>query len=470
MIERDVGVSMESHGVDDDDDGDDDELTGLQGDDSELAMSASDSVQSNHCDVIDPVTTLSTTSTSRSRDHVSSCSEEHDSAAAEFELFFRSTFPTDSDRTQPADGSDCEFYFESDHVALKNNEDYRRLLRTFVTLESQRRAALSDLDWLMALQHAALGDPWSFVKRLGRGEDVFRPSVRASTITPLPLIAWERYTDDVEAVLASLGTHRGPGSSTRLKQKRQLITGICDYNPSPAAASIPTSGARGETYNQAWSVEEQQLLERLLDKYPPERFEARRFAKIAADMPGRTTQQVTSRVQKYFIKLAKAGLPVPGRTPSLAAHGGRWMSGRLHGHHHRHNHFYFPHSTFLTSVTPPVYMTEEDDDQLYVDDDVMYDEVLMGRPCGRDDKIPAHLRQSEEYRELVTLTALRQARLHESRSGPDTGPASVQCPDSVESLVTGGTDELRSSHVDVDYTSQSTGVTSYLDPNYMPAI
>ena len=31
--------------------------------------------------------------------------------------------------------------------------------------------------------------------------------------------------------------------------------------------------------------------------------------------------QVASHVQKYFIKLAKAGLPVPGRVPNLAVYG-----------------------------------------------------------------------------------------------------------------------------------------------------
>lgn len=29
----------------------------------------------------------------------------------------------------------------------------------------------------------------------------------------------------------------------------------------------------------------------------------------------RTVQQVTSRVQKYFLKLRRAGLPIPGRIP-----------------------------------------------------------------------------------------------------------------------------------------------------------
>ena len=31
----------------------------------------------------------------------------------------------------------------------------------------------------------------------------------------------------------------------------------------------------------------------------------------------RTTKQVCSRVQKYFIKLHKAGLPIPGRAPKM---------------------------------------------------------------------------------------------------------------------------------------------------------
>ena len=33
--------------------------------------------------------------------------------------------------------------------------------------------------------------------------------------------------------------------------------------------------------------------------------------------------QVQSRVQKYFIKLAKAGLPIPGRKPNVNVYGVR---------------------------------------------------------------------------------------------------------------------------------------------------
>ncbi|KAL0089708.1 Homeodomain-like DNA binding domain-containing transcription factor [Phycomyces blakesleeanus] len=67
------------------------------------------------------------------------------------------------------------------------------------------------------------------------------------------------------------------------------------------------------THNQPWSDEEQQRLEQLLEIYPDEPVQAQRFNKISSALGTRTARQVASRVQKYFIKLAKLGLPVPGR-------------------------------------------------------------------------------------------------------------------------------------------------------------
>ncbi|KAG2006820.1 hypothetical protein CC2G_014563 [Coprinopsis cinerea AmutBmut pab1-1] len=62
-----------------------------------------------------------------------------------------------------------------------------------------------------------------------------------------------------------------------------------------------------ETYKQAWSVEEQHLLERLLEEIPDgEKF---RWQKISRAMGGRRTpRQVASRVQKYFEKLKRFGV------------------------------------------------------------------------------------------------------------------------------------------------------------------
>jgi hypothetical protein len=62
-----------------------------------------------------------------------------------------------------------------------------------------------------------------------------------------------------------------------------------------------------ETYKQAWSTSEQNLLEQLLEEIPEgERF---RWQKISKAMGGRRTpRQVASRVQKYFEKLKKFSL------------------------------------------------------------------------------------------------------------------------------------------------------------------
>ncbi|CAO3677194.1 unnamed protein product [Umbelopsis ramanniana] len=67
------------------------------------------------------------------------------------------------------------------------------------------------------------------------------------------------------------------------------------------------------THNLPWSDDEQKRLEELLQIYPDEPVQAQRFNKISAALGTRTPRQVASRVQKYFIKLAKNGLPVPGR-------------------------------------------------------------------------------------------------------------------------------------------------------------
>ncbi|KAI8149730.1 hypothetical protein BJV82DRAFT_663012 [Fennellomyces sp. T-0311] len=71
--------------------------------------------------------------------------------------------------------------------------------------------------------------------------------------------------------------------------------------------------SRTPTYNQPWTDEEQRRLEELLEIYPDEAVQAQRYNKIAKALGTRSARQVASRVQKYFIKLAKLGLPVPGR-------------------------------------------------------------------------------------------------------------------------------------------------------------
>ncbi|KAJ2796816.1 hypothetical protein H4R20_005407 [Coemansia guatemalensis] len=96
--------------------------------------------------------------------------------------------------------------------------------------------------------------------------------------------------------------------------------------PQPKKAK---TGVRGPTrhdgdtpkppsYNLPWSDHEQTTLERLLIEFPEEEVANDRWRKISMALGTRTMRQVASRVQKYFIKLSKAGLPVPGRVPDTS--------------------------------------------------------------------------------------------------------------------------------------------------------
>ena len=77
------------------------------------------------------------------------------------------------------DEEDCSFdkinepyFFESDHVALKENSDYRGLLHTIALLEAQRQQAAEDIETLYKAKDAALADPLNFVKRLQKGDNL----------------------------------------------------------------------------------------------------------------------------------------------------------------------------------------------------------------------------------------------------------------------------------------------------------
>lgn len=70
----------------------------------------------------------------------------------------------DSDR----DGE--EFYFESDHLALRGNTDYTSVLRTIAVLQSQRIQVTKDIDTLASAEKLALENPEEFIQKLARGE------------------------------------------------------------------------------------------------------------------------------------------------------------------------------------------------------------------------------------------------------------------------------------------------------------
>lgn len=101
-----------------------------------------------------------------------------------------------------------------------------------------------------------------------------------------------------------------------------------------------------------------------------------------------------------------------------------------------------------------------------------------------EDDVPESLRDTEEYQQLKTLTRLRQHMANHQSAARNIDQAVFQNNDrsivdnidlqsavnnNVRSLV-GQAVASQQSHIDWDYTSRSTGVSSYLDPNYLPAL
>ncbi|KAM6918563.1 ZZ-type zinc finger-containing protein 3 [Xenentodon cancila] len=319
------------------------------------------------------------------------------------------------------------YYFESDHLALKHNKDYQRLLQTIGVLEAQRTQAIHDLEMLTRHQSEALTDPINFVEQLQKRVSLGLPCPQR--VVQLPDIAWEQYTSglgDFERefcdkkrktrqlkLIFDKGLPLRPKSPLEPKKEGECST---------MYSSLPTSDApengrqtqmiRGrichpnkpDTFNQLWTVEEQKKLEQLLVKFPPEEVESRRWQKIADELGNRTAKQVASRVQKYFIKLTKAGIPVPGRTPNLCMYTKKTSSKRQH---HLNKHLYRP-STFLTSYEPPVYMDEDEERSAY------YNSVQDPSADDSDDEsVPVELRNLPEYKELLELKRLKKQKLQE---------------------------------------------------------
>jgi len=131
-----------------------------------------------------------------------------------------------------------------------------------------------------------------------------------------------------------------------------------------------------------------------------------RWKIIAAEMGNRTAVQVQSRVQKYFLKLHRLGLPIPGRLPPQrsknryfgAAGKGRKGVGR---------------TTFLATVQPEVVMEEGEEE-------VGGEEREGGEWSSseeEDEGLPEEVRSTPEYKELRWLVRVRREKEAELGGG-----------------------------------------------------
>ncbi|XP_048352805.1 ZZ-type zinc finger-containing protein 3 isoform X2 [Sphaerodactylus townsendi] len=322
------------------------------------------------------------------------------------------------------------YFFESDHVALKHNKDYQRLLQTIAVLEAQRTQAVQDLESLGRHQREALKDPIGFVERLQKKVDIGLPYPQR--VVQLPEISWDQYTTSLgnferefrnrkrnsrraKLIFDKVGLPTRPKSPLDHRKDGEATSySVLPFSDCPEASTNNRpqmirgrfyDETKPETFNQLWTIEEQKKLELLLLKYPPEEVESRRWQKIADELGNRTAKQVASRVQKYFIKLTKAGIPVPGRTPNLYLYSKKSSSRRQHP---LNKHLFKP-STFMTSHEPPVYMDEDDDRSSF--------HSHMGNTAEEDvsdeESIPVAYRELPEYKELLKLKKLKKKKLQQ---------------------------------------------------------
>ncbi|XP_059476936.1 ZZ-type zinc finger-containing protein 3 [Neocloeon triangulifer] len=245
------------------------------------------------------------------------------------------------------DGAE-EFYFESDYLPIKGNKDYRRLLRTILTLQVQREQAIKDIDKLHEAQKRALESPIEFVNKIAKGEDVGIPP--ELKLEELPEIDWSQYQEYMP--------ESNRPFTRKLKEEVTQSPNLDSKSEDGSAMRVRGkvfNDEKPETFNQLWTPAEQKRLEELLEEFPPEDIESRRWEKIARALGNRTPMQVQSRVQKYFKKLHSMGLPVPGRLPRARSN----FMKKPHKHQ-RLNHFYMKPSTFFPELDPPVLMTDDD--------------------------------------------------------------------------------------------------------------
>ncbi|XP_043462949.1 ZZ-type zinc finger-containing protein 3 [Leptopilina heterotoma] len=385
----------------------------------------------------------------------------------------------DNTRQMYPEEDDTNFYFESDHLALKGNKDYTSFLKTIVILEAQRSQAIEDLDKLAICRSEAIKDPISFVAKLQNGNVDEFPGPQ--TIAEIPFVDWSQY---------NVAT---PDMKLRPQTRQGNITTRSNVKVEFEDSKILVRGrafdeSKPETFNQLWTFEEQKRLEELLVEYPPEEVEMRRWTKIANALGNRTPKQVSSRVQKYFIKLLRAGLPIPGRGPKVKLDTRRNLAFR---NQRQSQQFYkkstfFPHQEISCGIDDPK-------------DQAVRDEIGEGTGNGSEDDNPEIrqielLRQVKDEKETVSSVPFEHVGYKcfvcEEEPLKGTRWHCTKCPDEVDMCADCAVAQLEAENpvhdpmhaltpirppnyirsYDFDYLPQvfNSNSYNYLDPNFCP--
>nr|CAD7413814.1 unnamed protein product [Timema poppensis] len=397
-----------------------------------------------------------------------------------------------NENSEDEDSSD-EFYFESDHLALKGNKDYLNLLKTVAILEAQRVKAVQAVDELLAAQEAALQDPLKFLESLQKNEQLSVPGPQV--IAEVPNIDWSQY-DVTFSESSQLSTRKNlckPSTSgyNELSIKSEPESSDQRSNSKVFVRGRAFDDSKPETFNQLWTMEEQRRLEELLLEYPPEEMESNRWKKIAGTEHPSKFAAVFKSILSSFIRLV---YPFLGNHLSLH---------RPYHRHHRNNHFLFRPTTFFPSHKVPVYMSDFDDAPAYNYPNSSAQDDGTDENLSDDDgnNVPESLRCTSEYQQMELLR-----RVKKEKSGPKSFmkhldykcnlceeepivgtrwhcsvcASSVDyCTDCVVSQLNSANPHPLDHHLvvvkrtsrgiwDLDYFPQHSAGYNYLDPNFMP--
>ena len=258
-------------------------------------------------------------------------------------------------------------------------------------------------------------------------------------VAAIPKINMSRYNSQENNRLASKRTvkvksrYGGEEKSEKKEMKKRNVTEN-DGVERNGEGEFTVRGRKFQThkpitFNQPWTKEEQKRLEELLETFPTEETEMERWKKIAGEMGNRTAVQVQSRVQKYFLKLHRAGLPIPGRLPPQRNKNRYFRQGKAR----RGGTILKGSSTFLASVVPEVTMTDEFEVKEGRLTDIEAGSSSSSGEEGMEELLPLRdnpvVKESAEYRELYWLLKVRREKERELARGSveHTGHSCGRC-------------------------------------------
>eukprot|EP01127_Copromyxa_protea_P022711 TRINITY_DN8296_c0_g1_i1.p2 TRINITY_DN8296_c0_g1~~TRINITY_DN8296_c0_g1_i1.p2 ORF type:complete len:425 (-),score=67.06 TRINITY_DN8296_c0_g1_i1:1350-2591(-) len=374
-------------------------------------------------------------------------------------------------------------------------EDYKTVVESLQSLRAQYNRLLHERELLQQEKAMALADPASYAESLVNG--VKSLPTRQEEIVVVPTINLEQYMiplqqePGADAPSQSETEHKSDKGASAESGWQDLDEQRPQNNGKKRKNQPPT---------RPWSPQEHEKLQMLLEKYPETLVEAHRWENIARELGTRTPKQVASRVSKYFLKLAKAGLPVPGRVPKMPNDNSKKRMRTDNGN--TNDKKISIHTTDLEYYKPPP-VTMPNETQLLAEEGNM------------DVKGICELAGSKEYKQLLELLHMRQQQEREKRIKPTDAMQSyvhlgykcdgcgtepivgsrwkcLECPDyrpidlCNDCHSKGWSNSYHTHHHKLDQITQPTyfmdqdyaryqineetedGTTSYLDPTFMP--